>query len=40
MTAHKVIRHRNSDTKKQATEIHNKTTALERSIMNYWGGGG
>ena len=37
---HKVKRHRNSDTKKQATENHNKTTALERSVMNNWGGGG
>ena len=30
-------RHRNSDTKKQATANRNKTTALERSVMNYWG---
>ena len=27
-----------SDTKKQATENHKTTTALERSEMNYWGG--
>ena len=26
-------------TQKQATENHNKTTAFERSVMNYWGGG-
>ena len=29
-----VPRHRNSE---QETENHNKTTALERSVMNYWG---
>ena len=34
---HKVKLHRNSDTKKQATEDHNKTTALERSAKNYLG---
>ena len=33
----KVNRNRNSDTK--APENHNKTTALERSVMNYWGWG-
>ena len=27
-------------TPKQATENHNRTTALEQSVMNYWGGGG
>ena len=32
MNAHKVKRHRNCNTK-----THNKTTALERSVMNYWG---
>ena len=31
----KVIRHRNSDTKKQATKNHNKANALERSVINY-----
>ena len=36
----KVKRHRNSDTRKQATENHNKNTALERSVINYLGGGG
>ena len=35
VNTHKVKRHRNTDTKKQATENHNKTTALERSVMNY-----
>ena len=40
MNTHKVKRHRNSDTKKQTTEHNNKTTSLERSVMNYWGGGG
>ena len=25
--------------RKQATENHNETTAFERSVMNYWGGG-
>ena len=24
-------------TPKQATENHDRTTALERSVMNYWG---
>ena len=38
MNTSKVKRHRNSDTKKQATENHNNTTALEWSVMNYWGG--
>ena len=37
MNTRKVKRHRSSDTKK-ATENHNRTTALERSVMNYWGG--
>ena len=37
MNTCKVKYHRNSDKKKQATENHNKTTALERSLMNYWG---
>ena len=35
INTHKVKRHR-----KQTTENHNKTTALERSVMNYLGGGG
>ena len=30
--------HRNSDTK-TAIRDHTRTTALERSVMNYWGGG-
>ena len=34
MNTRKVKRHRNSDTKKQATENHKKTTASERSVMN------
>ena len=34
MTTHKVKRHRTSDSK-QTTENHNKTTALERSEINY-----
>ena len=33
----KMKRHRNSDTKKQATENHNNTTALERSVIISWG---
>ena len=37
MNTRKVKLHGNSDTKKQVTENHNKTTALERSVMNYWG---
>ena len=32
-----VKRHRNSDAKEQAIEKHNKVTALERSVINYWG---
>ena len=32
MNARIVKRHQ-----KQAAENHNKTTALERSVMNYWG---
>ena len=39
MNKHKVKHHRNSDTK-TANENHIRTTALERSVMNYWGGGG
>ena len=30
--------HRNSDTKK-ANRDHTRTTALKRSVMDYWGGG-
>ena len=36
MSKHKVKYHRYSDTK-QAKENHIRTTALERSVMNYWG---
>ena len=36
----KVKRHRNSDTKTMKTENYHKITALERSMMNYLGGGG
>ena len=40
MKTHKVKCHRNSDKKQQqATENHNKTTTLERSVMNYMGRG-
>ena len=38
MNKHKVKHHRNSDTK-TANRDHIRTTALERSVMNYWGGG-
>ena len=34
MNTCKVKRHRNSDTQ---TEYHNKTTALDRSVMINWG---
>ena len=34
----KVKHHRNSDTKTGNRE-HNRTTALERSVMKYWGKG-
>ena len=34
MNTRKVKRHRNSDTK---TENHNKITALDRYLMDYWG---
>ena len=37
MNKHKVKRNRNPDTKKQAIENHNETTAPERPVMNYWG---
>ena len=37
MNTHKMKHHRNSDTKKQATENRNKTITLEQSVMNYWG---
>ena len=37
MNTRKVKRHRNPGHPKQATENHNKTTALERSVKNYWG---
>ena len=36
MNKRKAKRHRNSDPK-QVTDDHNKTTALERSVMNYCG---
>ena len=36
---HKVNRHQNRH-QTQSTENHNRNTALERSVMNYWGGGG
>ena len=36
MNKHKVKHHRNSDTK-TANRDHIRTTALERSVMNYWG---
>ena len=39
MNKHKVEHHRNSDTK-TGNRDHIRTTALERSVMNYWGGGG
>ena len=36
MNKDKVKHHRNSDTK-TANRDHTRTTALERSVMNYWG---
>ena len=36
MNKHEVKHHRNSDTK-AANRDHIRTTALERSVMNYWG---
>ena len=36
MNKHKVKHHRNSDTKTGNID-HIRTTALERSVMNYWG---
>ena len=36
MNKHKVKHHRNSDTKTPNRD-HIRTTALERSVMNYWG---
>ena len=36
MNKHKVKHHRNSDTK-TGNRDHIRTTALERSLMNYWG---
>ena len=39
MNTRKVKRHQYSDTKTVNREP-NKTTALERSVMNYWVGGG
>ena len=36
MNKHKVKHHRKSDTK-TANRDHIRTTALERSVMNYWG---
>ena len=38
MNKHKVEHHRNSDSK-TGNKYHIRTTALERSVMNYWGGG-
>ena len=38
MNTHKVKHHRNSDTK-TANRDHIRTTALERSVMKYGGGG-
>ena len=35
---HKVKHHQNSDTK-TGNRDHIRTIALERSVMNYWGGG-
>ena len=37
MNKHKVKHHRNSDTK-TSNRDQIRTTALERSVMNYWGG--
>ena len=39
MNKHKVKHHRNSKSKTGKID-HIRTTALERSVMNYWGGGG
>ena len=39
MNNYKVKHHRNSDSK-TGNRDHIRTTALERSVMNYWGGGG
>ena len=39
MNKHKVKHHRNSDTK-TGNRYHTRTTVLERSVMNYRGGGG
>ena len=36
MNKRKVKHHRNSDTKPD-NSVHIRTTALERSVMNYWG---
>ena len=36
MNKHKVKHHRNFDIK-TANRDHTRTTALERSVMNYWG---
>ena len=38
MNKHKVKHHRNSDTK-TTNRDHIRTTDLEQSVMNYWGGG-
>ena len=38
MNKHKVKHHRNSDTKTAYRDLI-RTTALEGSVMNYWGGG-
>ena len=38
MNKHKVKNHRNFDTK-TGNRDHIRTTTLERSVMNYWGGG-
>ena len=37
MNTHKVKNVTETLTPKHTTENHNKTTALERSVMNYWG---
>ena len=37
MNTRKVKRHRNSDTKNGATENHNRNTAFEWSVINYFG---
>ena len=39
MNTHKVKRHRNSDTKKIGNREPQQNYRLERSVMNYWGGG-